>query len=190
MILYGNRIYLRSIELSDTDDIIRWRNQDNVRKKFINQDLITREIHLEWMENIISTGKAVQFIIVVKSTNVPIGSVYIRDIDHKNKKGEFGIFIGENQYCGIGLGTEAIDVIIKYAFQQLKLNKIFLRVLSSNITAIACYQKAGFKYEGYFQNDVYVHSKYLDIIFMALFRENEKQRKDYSIDISFNKNNS
>ena len=179
MILFGDKIYLKNIELSDTDDIIRWRNQENVRKYFINQDLFTRESHLKWMENVVSIGKAVQFIVVVKSTKTPIGSVYIRDIDYKNKKGEFGIFIGEKQYTGHGFGTEAADLIIKYGFLQLDLNKIYLRVLSTNLSAIKSYLKVGFKYEGYFREDVYVRQNYLDVIFMGILKDEEKYKIDH-----------
>lgn len=171
MIIYGKKINLKNIEIADTDDIVRWRNNDNVRKYFINQTLFTKESHLKWMEDYVSTGKAYQFIILEKESNISIGSVYLRDVDRTHKKAEFGIFIGEDKYRGSGIGIEATKLILEYGFNELDLNKIFLRVLTNNYKAIKSYLNVGFKYEGYFREDVCVNSKYFDVIFMGILRD-------------------
>ncbi len=187
MIIYGNKIILRNIELSDTDNIIRWRNNDSVRKYFINQTLFTKESHLKWMKEHVSTGKAHQFIIIEKENNISIGSVYVRNIDTIHKKAEFGIFIGEEKYRGSGIGLEATKLILRYAFEELGLNKVFLRVLSVNHAAIKSYSKAGFKYEGLFREDVCVNSEYLDIIFMGILKDERKYELNHNKMNSFNK---
>ena len=84
-------VYLRPITLEDTDRIIRWRNSDRVRKNFIDQRPFTRQGHLNWLETRVATGEVVQFILCETETDRPVGSVYIRDIDRKNRKGEYGI---------------------------------------------------------------------------------------------------
>ena len=75
-------VYLRPITVEDTDDIIQWRNSEDVRKYFIYQGVLTREGHLRWLETRIQSGEVVQFIIVEKRTEESIGSVYLRDVDH------------------------------------------------------------------------------------------------------------
>lgn len=186
MIIYGDKIILRNIDLSDTDDIIRWRNNESVKKYFINQTLFTKESHLKWMNDYVSAGRTYQFIIIEKENNISIGSVYLRDVDKINKKAEFGVFIGEEKYRGLGIGIEATKLILKYAFNELGLNKIFLRVLSDNYSAIKSYLKVGFKYEGYFREDVCVNSKYLDVIFMGILRDEEKYEFNHKKNNSFN----
>lgn len=165
------KIFLTRITYDDTEDIVRWRNTDFVQKNFIYREPFTTEGHKKWMKNMIETGQAVQFIIWEQSTSKKIGSVYLRDIDHKNKKAEFGIFIGEKECCGKGYGREAAEIITEYAFSVLCLNKVFLRVLSYNERAYRSYLRAGFKQEGFFKADVYVDDKPLDVIFMAKFSE-------------------
>ena len=96
-------VYLRPITLEDTDRIIRWRNSDRVRKNFIDQRPFTRQGHLNWLETRVATGEVVQFILCETKEDRPVGSVYIRDIDRKNRKGEYGIFIGEADAAGKGL---------------------------------------------------------------------------------------
>ena len=134
---------------------------------FINQNLLTEEIHQNWLEENVFSGKAHQFIIVEKFSNRDIGSVYLKDIDLLHQKAEFGIFIGEAEFLGKGLGTEATKMIIEYGFDSLHLNKIYLRVISENIQAINSYIHAGFHLEGILQKDVFSNGKYNDIILMA-----------------------
>ena len=92
----------------------------------------------------IDTGRAVQFIIRLKAEQRDVGSVYLRDIDKKTGTAEFGIFIGEEECLGKGIGQEAAGLILAYGFNKLKLRRIFLRVFADNQRAIASYRKAGF----------------------------------------------
>lgn len=166
---YSEKVYLKYITHEDTENIIRWRNKDNVRKNFLDQRPFTVESHTSWLENVVYTGRAAQFIIYEKEGDFPVGSVFLRDIDYQNKKAEFGIFIGEDSARGKGIGTEAAKSIVKYGFTELKLHKIFLRVLADNKGAIKSYCKAGFVQEAYLKDDVLLNGEYRDIILMALF---------------------
>ena len=107
-------------------------------------------------------------IICDKADNTPLGSVYIRDIDHTHHKGEYGIFIGEEAARGRGIGTEAAKLMIQYGFEELGLHRIYLRVLSSNKQAIRSYEKAGFEQEGCLKDDVCINGKFVDIVWMAI----------------------
>ena len=173
------RVSLRPIERCDTDNILKWRNNDNVRLNFVFQDVLSKEAHENWLTNFIDVGKAAQFIIVVDGFG-DIGSVYLRDIDMRHRKAEFGIFIGEDCARGKGFGAEAAKLIIEHAFNALDLNKVFLRVFADNIYAIKSYESSGFVKEGCFIEDVIIDNKPCDIVFMALLRSKYERnwRKD------------
>lgn len=162
-------ISIKKISYEDTDDIVRWRNSELVRKNFIFREFFTREIHENWMRTQVDTGKVVQFIIYENDRKV--GSVYLRDIDKKNDKAEFGIFIGEEDCLGRGIGPESARLILNYGFDELKLNKIYLRVLAKNIRAIKSYEKIGFINEGIHRQDVILDDKAQDVIFMSILKE-------------------
>lgn len=164
-------IFLRPMTLEDTDNIVSWRNSENVKKYFIYQNEFTKEGHLRWIDTKVKTGEVVQFIIVEKESNKPIGSVYLRDIDYEFHKAEYGIFIGEDCKKGKGYGTQAARLMIKYAFAELHLHRIYLRVYSDNERAINSYKKAGFMVEGLLKDDVLVRGKYRDIIWMGIINE-------------------
>lgn len=167
MILEGKNIYLRPMTGEDTDLIVKWRNEDFVRKNFIYQKPFTREGHLNWVETMVKTGKVVQFIICTNE-NKPVGSVYLRDIDETHHKAEYGIFIGEKEALSKGYGTEAAKLMIRYAFAERKLHKLMLRVLAGNDRAKKSYENAGFVQEAYLKDDVYLEDGYRDVILMAV----------------------
>lgn len=169
-IMEGQDIYLRLMNEGDTDNIVKWRNSDFVRRNFIYQKPFTREGHENWVRTMIDTGKVIQFIICTKDER-PIGSVYLRDIDRIHHKAEYGIFIGERDALKKGYGTQAAKLIITYAFEKLKLHKLMLRVLAENEQAKRSYEKAGFIQEAYLKDEVFLEGQYKDVIYMAVIHE-------------------
>ena len=142
----GKRICLVPITDSDTEYIVKWRNNPRVRKNFRFSEPFTPELHENWMEKSVRTGKVLQYIIRVKKNDTPIGSVYFRDVDNDNKTAEFGIFIGEDSACGLGYGDEATGLFTEYGMKELGLKEIKLRVFADNVPAINCYERAGYRY--------------------------------------------
>ena len=167
-IIEGQSIRLRPIAMSDTEMIVKWRNNDAVRQNFIFREPFTAQMHEAWMKNKVETGEVIQYIIEDKNTNLPIGSVYFRDINRKNKSAEYGIFIGEDYARGKGFGSETAALFSQFGLKSLDLHRIFLRVFSENKSAIKSYENAGFVIEGIARDMVYLDDRYYDIVFMAL----------------------
>ena len=162
-------VYFRPITLEDTDRIIRWRNSDRVRKNFIDQRPFTRQGHFSWLETRVATGEVVQFILCETQGDRPVGSVYIRDIDRSNQKGEYGIFIGEEDAAGKGYGTLAAKGAIAYARDVLKLHKLILRVFADNAAAVKSYERAGFRREALLKDEIRrADGGWRDLILMAV----------------------
>ncbi|MDE6567173.1 MAG: GNAT family N-acetyltransferase [Lachnospiraceae bacterium] len=167
----GESIVLRAITKEHTPLIVKWRNNPNVQHNFIFQETFTEEIHNAWMDSKVASGEVVQFIIYTKQSNMPVGSVYLRDVDLEKQKAEFGIFIGEDDARGKGYGRSAAQLICKYGFEQLHLHKIMLRVFASNVGAIRSYEHAGFVQEAYLKDEEKINGKFHDIIFMAMIND-------------------
>lgn len=166
----------RAMTIEDTDKIVKWRNREFVRKNFIYQEPFTRQEHLSWIETQVNAGRVVQFIISLPGGR-EIGSVYLRDIDRKEGHAEFGIFIGEPDAVNHGYGTEATNWVLSYAFEELKLQKVFLRVLSDNLRARKSYEHAGFQMiEGEEETVTLLDGKH-QVIFMEMTRERFATRK-------------
>lgn len=130
--------------IEDTDNILKWRNSENVVKRFLYRKPVTREDHLNWIKTKVETGKVVQFIITIKETEQEIGSTYLRDIDTANKTAEFGIFIGERTNAGHGYGTMAQYLTLKYAYEKLGLEEIQAEVIEDNEPSLKMNCRNGF----------------------------------------------
>ena len=151
-LIEGDKIYLRKITYEDTPLVVKWRNNPRVRNNFIYREVFTEEIHNNWMKTKVETGDVVQLIICPKSvgadndtrSSMPVGSVYLRDIDMTEKTAEYGVFIGEDDAIGHGYGNEAADLMCRYAKEELGLKKLILRVFADNIAALRSYEHAGF----------------------------------------------
>lgn len=176
-VIEGEKLFYREITEADTDMVLRWRNSDFVRANFIYQPLITREEHLVWLKTKVNTGQVSQFIMLERETGEAVGSAYLRDIDHIAKKAEYGIFIGEESACGKGYGTEAAGIMISFAFKELGLSKLTLRVLEKNMRAIKSYEKAGFSIIGTRTEQVIINGRSQNLIFMEAIVQEERSRK-------------
>lgn len=166
-------VVLRQITESDTDNIVKWRNAPDVKKNLYTQAPLTTEQHLNWLKNKVNTGYCAQFIIEVHSPDSmrSIGTVFIKNIDRINLKGEYGIFIGESDARGKGFALKATVKILQHAFEELKLNRIYLTVFSDNLAAINVYQKAGFVQEGILKQDVFRFDRFSDVVCMAITKD-------------------
>ena len=168
----GERVYLRSITYEDTDMIVAWRNQENVIKYFFYRGEFTKEGHLKWMKERVETGNVVQFIVCMKENDRPVGCTYIRDIDEANKKAEYGVFLGEEDVRGHGIGKEILELTVDYAFKELHLHRIYARVYETNKPSLYSFLHCGFEKEALLRDDVYADGAYHNVVILGRLNEN------------------
>lgn len=175
-------IVLRSITEEDTFNIVKWRNTKSVKQNLYNQNDLTPEQHLNWLKNEVRTGRCAQYIISVKddSEKNDIGTVFIKNIDRDYREGEFGIQIGEESNRGKGYGGLATVEILKIAFEQLELNKVYLTVMCDNFVAIRVYEKAGFVQEEILKDKYLRENIYVDVIKMSITKDQWLRRYNKS----------
>lgn len=87
-----------------------------------------------------------------------------------------GIGIGERDYWGKGYGTDAMRVILRYAFTELNLYRVSLAALGSNARAIRSYEKCGFVLEGRARDAARYDGQYCDEVYMGILRNEWEQR--------------
>ena len=90
-----------------------------------------------------------------------------------------GIGVGDREFWGRGYGTDAMNVILCYAFQELNLRRVSLDTFEYNPRAVRSYEKAGFIHEGAARDFLHREGQRWDLIFMGVLRE-EWQAKNIS----------
>lgn len=173
-IINGSNVRLRPITGDDTADIVRWRNDRDVQQFFIFREPFTNEMHRDWLENKVFTGKVIQYIIEDRFSGKSVGSVYFRDVDRENECAEYGIFIGEAEARGRGLGGETAKLFTDFGLDVLRMHRISLRLLGSNDIARRSYESAGFATEGIFRDMVKLDGEFTDVVFMARMADKDE----------------
>ena len=88
-----------------------------------------------------------------------IGLVVQKDVYQKSA--EIGYWVGE-PFWGNGIATKAVELISKYGFDKLDLNRIFGGVFEYNITSMKVLEKNGYEKEGIFKNAIVKNNKVYD----------------------------
>lgn len=106
-----------------------------------------------------------------------IGFAALHSIEWNNGTAVLSIGIGDSEDRGKGYGTEALNLLLQYAFLELNLHRIGLDVISYNDPAIQSYIKAGFKEEGRIREAVFREGKRYDRIYMGIFKRDWYETK-------------
>lgn len=85
------------------------------------------------------------------------------------------IGLGERDYWGKGYGTDAMRVLLHYAFTELNLHRITLNVFAYNPRAIRSYEKCGFQHEGRQRGYLNRDGQRWDMIYMGILKHDWKQ---------------
>ena len=99
-----------------------------------------------------------------------IGFVELAGFDWSARNAWVAIGIGDREFRGKGYGTEAMQLLLRYAFNALNLHRINLTVFSYNKRAIRSYEKSGFRYEGTQREVIFKEDQRWDIIDMGILR--------------------
>ena len=168
--IVGDRIYLSPINSDDYLKYVEWLNDFEIAKGINHYtDIISIDSEKEWLEK--ATSKKYIFAIINKENDTLLGNISLNNIKEVNRTAELGIFIGDVNYLSHGYGSEAIMLLLNYAFKFLNLNNVMLRVYSFNKRAIKAYEKCGFKTFGVWKNSYYFDGEYCDEIFMNVLKE-------------------
>lgn len=114
-------------------------------------------------------GSSFSFAIILKDTTELIGCVTL-NIALNHKRGELAYWIGK-PFWDNGYVTEAATRIIKYGFDDLKLNRIWAGVMTKNYPSIEVMKKLGFSYEGTFPQHVLKWEVYEDVNYYGLLKQ-------------------
>lgn len=141
------RVRLRPLAEADLALTLRWRNQEHIRRWFINSDALTPEQHRGWFERY--AGRDDDFVFVIEETAEllkPVGQIAVYDIDWEQGRGEYGrIIVGEPGAAGRGLAKEATALILDFAFGTLGLAEVVAHVKPENAASLAVCAACGFR---------------------------------------------
>jgi RimJ/RimL family protein N-acetyltransferase len=115
------------------------------------------------------------FAIHLKDEERPIGVVSLMNISEANDSAELSVIVGHPEDRHHGYGAEAIDTILRYGFEELRLNRVGLSVFEFNEDAISTYEKLGFREEGRLRQALKRDGTFHDAILMSVLGSEWRQ---------------
>ena len=167
MKLLDQNVSVRDFQEEDIPNKVKWINNPE-NNQFLHYVLpMEEEKTRQWYRN---KNNDTRKDCVIEYQGKPVGLIGLLAIDPVNQKAEFYISMGETGYKRKGISTRAVGLVLTYAFEVLKLNKIYLNVDAENEAACGLYEKCGFQCEGYFKSDLIHHGKLVDRKRYAILR--------------------
>lgn len=171
------QIFLRPITESDGSSIVRWRNDPEVLSHCLDKTHITEESNSIFFKSNVLTGKYLQYIVecIDESTGVcayPIATVYLKDVDMGNKRCELCIFTSSDVEWKPDGQTIAIKLLIKKAFNELGIHKVYSYVFKRYANEVELLKNAGFQVEATLKGEARNEKgEYEDLVRLCVFNK-------------------
>lgn len=131
----------------------------------------------EWLEKEMEKSSPEFYLFTIRTLDEDrlIGEIGLDGVQWSHGASYVGIGIGERERWGKGYGTDAMQIILRFAFMELNLQRVSLTVFDYNPRAIRSYEKVGFVYEGRERGALRRDGSRHDILFMGILREEWQQ---------------
>lgn len=158
--------YLRRLENIDAEKMLEWMHDSSVNSNFrFDFSKMTLNDVLEFIKN--SFDDVNQHFAIVNEQNECMGTISLKNINKIDNNAEYAIVTRSSAH-GKGFALKATKEIIEYAFNDLKLHKVYLNVLEENGRANNFYKKCGFHFEGMSKDSVYINGEYHNLNWYAI----------------------
>ena len=167
------KVYLRELTLNDVEDRFRWCLDKEVTKHLNMPEKyppFSKEETMSWIKMCINKTNGYEQKAIVTEEGRHIGWIDLKNIDKLNKHAELGVAIGDKTYWGKGYGFSAMKEMLQWGFNELDLNKIWLRVEVDNEKAIKSYKRIGYVEEGILRQDRLRNGEFVDRLRMSILR--------------------
>ncbi len=171
----GNLVNIRMQTLSDMEHLAAFRNRPHIMDSFIHE--MPRFTYKEQLEKKLKErldrrhGDTDVHLTVETKDGKVIGAVGLDFIFWKNGFGAMYLYIGDEAYIGGGYREEALDLFLEFAFKEANVRKIKIQVLADDAISVGIYKSKGFQVEVVYHEEVLRHGKYLDVLELALLKE-------------------
>ncbi len=167
---------IRKLLEKDVDLIFEWMSDSEINRNFrFDPDKVSKASILEFIYNSQNDSKNLHYGIV-NDNDEYLGTVSLKNINTTDSNAEYAISL-RKRAIGNGTAQFATREILKVAFEELNLGKVYLSVLSENIRAIRFYKKVGFRFEGEFKNHIYLRNEYKSLSWYAIFNGGKMNEK-------------
>jgi len=171
MNIEGRHVTLRAIEEGDLEILQKWANNPEIQYWLGGWHFPTNmNDQKKWFSGLSVGSNNQRFAVETKDLGI-IGTANLVDIDWKNRNAFHGLLLGDKDIRGKGYGVDTMMAIIKYAFEELGLNRLDGTVIEYNNISFNMVKKCGWKEEGRQRKWYFRKNKYWDRILIGITKE-------------------
>jgi hypothetical protein len=168
-------ITLRDVQPEDSEQLHTWRNKPEVASYMYNEHYITNEEHAAWFQSAMKDETRQYWIIRFQETD--IGLVNLYNIDRKHHRCYWAFYIADPNVRGRGVGPFVEATILRYIFDDMKLNKLCCEVLVTNQPVIELHKSFGFQQEGYYRQHIFKGEEFVDVVALAILQSDWNEKR-------------
>lgn len=174
------RVYLRAAERDDISLFLEWLNDWDTTRTLALRAPMSGPMEERWFDRMLeSQGRDGYFFVAcLCEDDRVIGNTGLFDLDLFNGSAGLGITVGKAADRGKGYGTEMLRALLRFAFGQLRLERVWLDVYAGNDNARRVYEKVGFVHEGTLRRAALRDNRWLDIDRMAILADEWRARDE------------
>lgn len=162
------KVTLAPFSWEQAQQYLQWVNEEETARRLTRSLPVTVGEHQRWYESITQRSDAVVFSVLANDNGHYLGNVWLWGVHNVHRHAELRVLLGPGAK-GKGYGTDAVRGLLRFAFSDLNLHKVFLSVLADNLAAVRAFEKAGFLREGTLKDEFFVDGRYCDALRMAAF---------------------
>lgn len=172
----GQHVYLSAIYEDDLPTLLPWHNDVDYGRYLSGglSNFHTEKDLREWLLGEDTPRYPRPMSIRRIDDGALIGTCSYKDVRWYANNTMLWLGIGPATQRGQGYGTDALKVMLRYAFQEMNMNRVSLEVAEFNPAARRSYEKCGFQHEGTLRQHMYRDGRYWDMHIMAVLRDEWK----------------
>lgn len=146
--LAGEHLKLVPLAAKHADDFFESTRDEEVRRLTGTHRRLSYDEVREWCTTRSDQLDRLDLAIIEEPGGRFVGELALTDIDADNESAGYRIALSAIEFTGQGLGKEATKLVLDYAFDHIRLHRVWLHVYAFNMRAIAVYRSCGFSVEG------------------------------------------
>lgn len=169
----GNKVYLTAIEQKDLSQLMEWRNIPQLRKYFREYREISIDMQNTWYQNkVLKDPFTIMFSIRAITDDELLGCCGLCYINWVHRNADLSLYIGWNESYidDNGYAKESCELLFKYGFKELGLQKIWTEIYEFDNKKYNLYHQLGFHDDGLLRNQYYYDGKWWNSYILSLLQ--------------------
>ncbi|MCC6442408.1 MAG: GNAT family N-acetyltransferase [Armatimonadetes bacterium] len=169
----GKKVRLRGVEPSDAEIFFQWNQDSEMGRNLeflwppISRELVRKQVE----EMALRTMEQDRFRWVIEdASGMPVGQIDTHHCDSRTGNFSYGLNIAP-EHQRQGYASEAIRMILRYYFEEIRYHKATVEILSHNHASIALHERLGFMQEGRLRDMVFTGGRYYDLLYYGMTRK-------------------